>query len=158
QNRWRLHRPALREPAGGSFPLLDLVGLTGLSLAVEEGLALEGLSDADVDLAVRYALHELNGFPIWFERLLRAHPAPVRAMLKEVVRAEWTSTVEHHGIISRIPFEPEITANVLRELVVTELEGDPPGQLQTVHHAISALLRPNKLDRDLAPLLRTRVM
>ncbi len=157
QRWWRRHEPALRQPGDNSVALVDLAGLTGLSLEVERGLALANLSETEVERAIRYALYELNGFPSWFEQLRAAHPHRVRAVLEQVVKSEWLATIEHHGIISRAPYEPQGTAELVREIVVNELERAAPAHTRTVHYAIGALLIPTKLVRDAAPTLQKRV-
>jgi len=149
QRWWRQHEPSLPQPGNNTVLLVDLAGLTGLSLEIERGLALAALSDPEVERAVRYALCELNGFPVWFDALRAAHPVLVRAVLSQVVRAEWMATVEHHGVISRAPYEPGGTAELLRELVISELQESAPRHARTIHYVVAALLLSTKAGREI---------
>ena len=157
QRWWRRHEPSIAEPGNNLVSLVNLAGLTGLSLEVERGLDFATLTDAEVERATRYALYELNGFPIWFDALRRTHPSLVNAVLQQVVRAEWDAVVEHLGVIHRAPYEPLGTAEMVRELVITELERSAPGHVRAVHYAIGALLLPTKPARDVADILEHRV-
>jgi hypothetical protein len=153
QRWWRKHDPSPRQLGSNQVRFVDLAGLTGLSLEIERGLDLKALSDEEVDRAVRYALYELNGLPNWFDSLRVAHPLKVRSALQQIVHAEWAATVEHFGIIHRATFEPIGTAELVRELVIDELERGAPGHPRTVRDAVDSLLLPTKPVRDVGPLL-----
>ncbi len=157
QKWWRRHEPPLPQPGNHSIALVILAGLTGLSLEVERGLDFASLTDSEVERAVRYALYELNGFPLWFDAVLAAHPARTKTILEQVVRAEWSATAEHYGVISRAPYEPLRTAEVLRELVISELVRGAPGHARTVHYAIGALLLPTTSARDVTDIIERYV-
>jgi hypothetical protein len=157
QRWWRRHEPPLPEPGSNSVSLMNLAGLTGLSLEAERGLNFASLADAEVERAARYALYELNGFPVWFDDLVAAHPAQVRRLLAQVVASEWAATVEEHGVIARAPYEPSRTAELVRNLVIDELERGTPGHVRTVHYAVGALLLSAMPTRDVAPLLERGV-
>ncbi|NRA11974.1 MAG: hypothetical protein HRT57_08490, partial [Crocinitomicaceae bacterium] len=49
--------------------IIDTLGLIGMQIRVEDGLVFKTMSDSDVEMAFRFALTELNGFPDWFEML-----------------------------------------------------------------------------------------
>ena len=88
---WRRYTPPVRpENAKGSQPIpyALLVGLGGLVIEANGGKTwAERLTDNEVEIATRYALRELNGFPDWFPSLLQAKPEPVRRVLREEI--EW---------------------------------------------------------------------
>jgi hypothetical protein len=153
QRWWRRHEPPLPQPGSNSILLVNLAGLTGISLEVERGLDFARLADHEVERAARYALYELNGFPLWFDALVAARPSQVRPLLEKVVHQEWIATVENHGVIARAPYEPPATAELVRELVIAELERDAPGHARTVHHAVGALLLSTPPGRDVASIL-----
>jgi hypothetical protein len=70
---WRRYRPALRSEGTipNTTPIFIVFGLTGLAIEANETPRWpESLSDKEVELATRYALHELNGFPVWFPSLV----------------------------------------------------------------------------------------
>jgi hypothetical protein len=75
--QWRSYRPQLRSEGvdGNGIPYALIYGMVGLEIeAGEDGRGLEALTADDARHALRYAVWELNGFPIWFESLYRAHP------------------------------------------------------------------------------------
>jgi hypothetical protein len=155
---WRNHEPDPREPGETQYLLANVAGLTGLSLSIKDGLDVRSLSDADAAKAVRYALYELNGFPVWFEPLLEAHPTTVRRVLRGVIAREWASTQEHHGVISRAPYEPQHTAELIGQLVVAELAFGWPGHPRTDYHAVSALLAQSLPNDTVTQLIERQVL
>ena len=88
---WRRYTPPVRpENAKGSqtIPYALIVGLRGLAIEANGAETwAERLTDNEAEIATRYALRELNGFPDWFPSLLQAKPEPVRRMLREEI--EW---------------------------------------------------------------------
>jgi hypothetical protein len=158
QQWWKHHQPGIRAPGENTVLHADLAGLTGLSLAIQNGLELRALGEADAEKAVRYALFELNEFPDWFENLVEVHPTVVSRVLSGVVAAEWAATAEHHGIISWASREPERTSRLIRDLVLHELERAAPGHVRTIHYAIDVLLLPQTGTADLGALLERHAL
>jgi hypothetical protein len=59
----------------------EIFGLTGLDIGSRETPNWpSNITEADAQLAFRYAMHELNGFPDWMPRLFGAFPEVVRRM------------------------------------------------------------------------------
>lgn len=80
---WRKHAPKLvsEGAALNSTPLADIFGLAGLTIEAAEPPGLFGdLTPANAAVAFRYAMRELNGFPLWFPALSDAHLDVVKAM------------------------------------------------------------------------------
>jgi hypothetical protein len=154
---WRRHEPPLPEPGSPFIPTHNLIGLTGLSFEIEHGLDLQHLTDAEAERAARYALYELNGFPMWFDALVAAHPLQARSVLARAVHNEWVAKVENYGVIARARYEPSRTAELVRDLVILEIERDAPGHVRTVRHAVTALLLATLPGRDAASALHRHV-
>lgn len=78
---WRDDHPTLssEKPKGERNTLLVVwqLGLTAIYAEAEERGWATKLSDAEAQLAARYALIELNGLPQWIEPLCEAHPNAV---------------------------------------------------------------------------------
>lgn len=88
---WRKHVPQLVSEGAeiNSMPLPDLFGLAGLTIeAAETSGLMSTLSSAEAQVAFRYAMRELNGFPHWFADLCAAHPEVVTAMALTEVEFE----------------------------------------------------------------------
>lgn len=77
---WRTNTPELLSTGAtpNSTPNTTVFGLTGLLIESRETPNwAEQLTPQDAELAARYAMHELNGFPPWLPRLFAAHPEAV---------------------------------------------------------------------------------
>lgn len=88
---WRQNKPQLRleGAAPNRTPFTTIFGLTGLSIEARET---EGwpssLNGAEADIATRYALQELNGFPSWLPQLHDAFPSQILDVILKEVRHE----------------------------------------------------------------------
>jgi hypothetical protein len=95
---WRQNTPLLRsEGAVANTTLFSTIfGLTGLSIEARETADWpSALTPAEAELATRYALQELNGFPVWFPQLHKAFPSQVLdVLLKEIKHELSTETAE----------------------------------------------------------------
>lgn len=85
---WRRYRPQLASEGAplNKIPFSLVFGLAGLAMEARD---VENwpvnLSEAEAEIAFRYALRELNGFPPWFKGLYSAFPdLVVRLTLTEV--------------------------------------------------------------------------
>jgi hypothetical protein len=98
---WRRSRPFLLSEGGttGSTPFGLVFGLAGLAIEAREipNWAV-GLGPADAELAVRYALQELNGFPSWLPDVYAQHPDVVMdIVIKEIAHELATDTGERES-------------------------------------------------------------
>lgn len=81
---WRGYRPQLRSEgaAQNSVTTEVILGLAGITIEFsEEADAFNHMSQADVALATRYALMELNGFPSWLATLFNLQPETVAELV-----------------------------------------------------------------------------
>ncbi|WP_332856060.1 ATP-binding protein [Duganella sp. S19_KUP01_CR8] len=89
---WRRERPTLRyeRPVEqrGEFLSRWQLGLAAITAEAEDPAWISKLSVAEVELAVRYAPIELNGFPAWLESLAKEYPAEVERTLGPDLSAE----------------------------------------------------------------------
>lgn len=88
---WKRYIPSVRpdDPEGKrTIPPALQIGLSGLAMeAASSETWADRLTDNEAELATRYALWELNGFPDWFQTLLQAKYEPVGKVLREEI--EW---------------------------------------------------------------------
>jgi hypothetical protein len=96
---WRQHKPQLRSEgaAVNSTPFPTIFGLTGLAIEARESSKWpsNNLTPAEAELATRYALQELNGFPVWLPQLHEAFPSQVLdIILSEIQHELSTETFE----------------------------------------------------------------
>ena len=82
---WRGMRPTLRCErrfgAENTYLVVWTIGLMGIYAEAEEPLWATKLSRDEAELAVRYALLEINGLPGWLDSLAKAHPVTVEAVI-----------------------------------------------------------------------------
>ncbi|NMG42885.1 hypothetical protein GPA22_03930 [Aromatoleum toluvorans] len=77
---WRDHRPQLLSEGAqaNTTPFSVIFGLAGLAIEAREADGWpKGLLKAEVEVATRYALRELNGFPSWLPSLYVVYPETV---------------------------------------------------------------------------------
>lgn len=123
------------------------VGLTGLQTLWKEGLLnFESLSDEEVDLLVRYACNELNGFPEWFPPLICARQNAAAKTLEVVVAGEWDypTEMEHvHDVVAKLAWMPEPTEMLARVVLRRLLVGDPLNP-RMLEYALAVIVRASK--------------
>jgi hypothetical protein len=102
-------------------PNAIILGLTGLEIeARETNNWASSLSRLEAELACRYAVRELNGFPDWLPRLYAEHRAVVRTVLLREMRWE-IETAKNEEAIGYIISGLEPYGEWLREDVAEEL-------------------------------------
>lgn len=88
---WRRRKPGLSSEGApvNQRDFADVFGLTGLEIESQETPNWpSNLTDAEAELAFRYGMHELNGFPDWMPRLFAKFPELVRRMSLTEIRYE----------------------------------------------------------------------
>jgi hypothetical protein len=88
---WRRNTPKLRsEGAEANRTLFSTIfGLTALEMEAEDTASWpNGLNSQEAEIATRYAIYELNGYPAWMPKLYSAFPDAVTSVLMSEVRWE----------------------------------------------------------------------
>jgi hypothetical protein len=153
---WRTFTPLLphenKDP--NRVPHGLIVGLTGLHAAWVDGeLDFCAMPDTDVQLAMRYALNEINGFPLWLSALTEKRSEMVGRVFAECISHEWNYSSDlPHGpeSLQRFawtdgPVLPAVQTTVLSKLA----EGDPPN-IRVLNLALTLLM--NQTSPPLAEL------
>lgn len=121
-----------------------VVGLMGLQMLWHEGeLNFSVLSAEEVELLVRYACNELNGFPEWFPLLLVARQVDAAKPLEKAVMGEWSysAEMEHvHDVIAKLAWMPNPAA-ILAQVVMGRLSQSDPLHHQTLEYALAVIIR-----------------
>jgi hypothetical protein len=128
---WRDYVPKLRSEGApdNETPTAVIIGLTGLEIEAHETKDWpKNLSSAEVELACKYAAHELNGFPTWFPKLFETYSKIVSDFLMREIRYELsieTTDTETHYIISDVSWSgqwawDQIAPNIYEILKKTE--------------------------------------
>ncbi|MDX1296650.1 MAG: hypothetical protein R3260_00205 [Pseudomonas sp.] len=139
---WRYHRPQLLSEGAraNTTPFSVIFGLTGLSIeAREESDWFKGLSPADVDVATRFALLELNGFPSWLPALYIAYPETViDVVITEIDHELATDSPEcaSHYVLYDASWSGDWMWDRLAPLVLTRLR-KPPKNIDNLRYMLS---------------------
>jgi hypothetical protein len=120
------------------------VGLTGLQTLWRAGrLDFGAFSVDEVDLLVRYACNELNGFPEWFPALLGVRPDDVAKTLEKSLAGEWDypAEMEHvHDVVAKLAWMAE-PSPVLARLILSRLLVSDPQNQRMLEYALAVIVR-----------------
>lgn len=97
---WRHHRPKLLSDGAvqNNTPFAVVFGLTGLSIeAREEPNWINQFTSEDAEIATRFALNELNGFPAWLPTLFITYPNTVIDLVMQEVDFELKNQIGDQG-------------------------------------------------------------
>jgi len=155
---WRHHKPKLRSKGAppNKTPFSVIFGLTGLSIEARETVDWSNsLSSEEVDLACRYASHELNGFPTWFPRLFARHPKPVGNFL--LVEIEYELSIEKqdtntHYILSDVKWSGEWAWNQVAPRLMEILGANEPKNLTNLRDMLTIIHGASVTDDEIKTL------
>lgn len=161
---WRQFSPLLphENPEQNSVDNRLFVGLTGLqTLWRARKLNFEQSSIEEVNLLVRYACNELNGFPEWFPYLLAVRPDDVGRVLEVAAAGEWRypASMQHvHDVVAKLAWMHE-PVEVIARVVMSRLQTEDPLHPSMLDHALTVILRScNQVPDDLLDIARARVV
>lgn len=145
---WLLNEPPLphqKKPTEGTA-YSTIAGLAGIATAWREGsLDFRKLSLDEAKRATRYALSELNGFPIWFDDLIKAEPEAVRSVLFDCVACEWEVPADaqyHSLLINRLAWSNSAAVNLIKPIILRRLEDDEPKNTAVLRDAVRIVTTP----------------
>lgn len=153
---WRRYAaPTLAQGAkANSIPYSAMIGLVGLAI---ESAEVEHwpmtLSPAEVEIAFRHAMHELNGLPPWLPRLFETFPSQVTELALAEIRFE----LEHGSPENDYPYllhdinwsgqwAWDALAPGLSETILTKAPANP----RALRRVLNILLGSSLSDTDLA--------
>lgn len=147
KSAWRQFTPLLphEKPNPSQTDHHVIVGLAGLQAAFTDNeLDLKQLCEAEARLAVRYAVNELNGFPMWFSELANNHPQAVQDILAECIRGEWQFDAkrEHvHEVLSRLSWHGEGLLPLVKDSIIVQIQAGDPPNASILEMALTVLLK-----------------
>jgi len=124
---WRQHAPQLRSEgaAVNATPNSTIFGLTGLSIEARETVDWpSALTPTEAEIATRYALSELNGFPVWLPQLQKAFPSQVLdVLLKEIKHELSTETADDdsHNVLSDVSWHGDWVRDQIAPALIPQL-------------------------------------
>jgi hypothetical protein len=154
---WREKRPTLPserpQDAKNTYLMIWELGLTAIYAEAEDPNWFNKLSDEEAQLAARYALFELNGFPSWFDSLVRIHPKAFDLTLGNEISLELNSKISDQNnsiILHRISNVSQTVASLLVPRLSQWLENQddifteeviPSGLAYRLSHVLDVILK-----------------
>lgn len=142
---WRRYTPRLRSEgkASNSTPFSVIFGLTGLNIEARETENWAStLSTNDADIAFRYAMDELNGFPDWMPSLFSEFPDLIsQLLLKEVDRDLRIETAKHesHYVLSDLSWSGSWASQGIGPGIFERLKAREPKNLKNLGYMLNII-------------------
>jgi hypothetical protein len=160
---WRNYKPVLRSEGAeaNQTPAAVIFGLTGLEIESHESPSdLRVLSQSDAELATRYAMYELNGFPDWFQSLYETRKEIANKVILREIEYELSVGVpgtDTHYVLSDISWSAEWAWNDLALSFYKMLEGMEPKNDTHLHQLLKVIQGSQISDDDLGRLAASKV-
>ena len=104
---WKYYVPPVKSEYdhGNSIPYVIGLGLSGLEIIFnEEENWFQMFNSQLAEIATRYALHEINGFPKWFNALFVKFPKECMKLIKQEIDWEVKQNNENSYVIEKISY------------------------------------------------------
>jgi hypothetical protein len=142
---WRHYKPILQSEGAqpNTIPYAVIIGLAGIEIESNEVQNWPmNLSTGEVELACRYASHELNGFPTWLPLLFEIYSNSVCDFFMGEIRYELSIEkieTETHYIISDVSFSGQWAWNYIAPNVYKILDETEPQNLSNLEKLIKII-------------------
>jgi len=164
-NYWRDYRPRVRSEGISnpqSTPLAVVVGLSGLKMeARQEPQWPRNLTDEEAELACRYAMHEMNGFPNWLRRLHEVFSPIVEKMILNEIEWEisrYDGEESCHYVLDDIHWQLDWIKPIISDRLLSFLKRNEPKHDNSVHTALRILLSCRDINkRMLIDVAKTKI-
>jgi len=161
---WRTFVPELpHQKTNPSTTVNELiVGLTGIQAVFDDGnIDLSTIVPEDADLAVRYAVNDLAGFPPWMPDLVKHKPESVRKVLCECIRGEWETSQDSStdfSVMGKLVWHGDHVIPLIQDKLVELLSANDPENYSILVSTLLVLLRPeNPLTDQVADIAQNRI-
>jgi len=157
-NCWRRCTPQLiSEGAPRNSTLLSTIfGLVGLAIEASETPDWpRGLTERDAEIAFRYAMRELNGFPSWFPKLYESFPDLIRDLAAKEIGYELKSDVagqDGNYLLSDVAWSGQWLWDAIAPQLLTLIAQREPKNLNTLRQILTVLQGSSLADETLARL------
>lgn len=154
---WRQNSPLLRSQgaAANTTPLSTIFGLTGLAIEARETIAWpSSLGSEEAEIATRYALQELNGFPVWLPLLHKAFPSQVLDILLQEIKYELsseTATEDSHYALANVAWHGDWLWDQIAPLLLPELRAKRVNT-RNLGHLLAIINRSSVADKVIATI------
>ncbi len=151
---WRKYNPKIQseqnEDQKGT-PNAVIIGLSGLMMEAQSNPDWpKGLSEDEARLACRYAVEELNGFPIWLEILHSAFPGIVEERILSEIEWEFTKfngDSPCHYVLDDVNWHTDWLKPKITHSILSYLDKYEPRHDDTVKKALEIVLANPNLNK-----------
>ncbi|WP_312807211.1 hypothetical protein [Comamonas sp.] len=161
---WRRYRPMLASEGAplNSTPFKVIFGLAGLMIesTEAENWAIQ-LSNYEIEIAFRYAMHELNGYPVWFSAVFARSPSTVRDLMLIEVDYELRIGVAEQDtnyVIYDIANYGEWLWDSLAPFLLSRLAAIEPKNIRNLQFLLSVIQGSNMNDEVVRSFARSRAI
>lgn len=128
---WRTMVPSVgseREPEEkNTYLVVWTLGRLGIYAEAEDPTWSQNLSDAEATLVARYALIELNGFPVWLSDVVRNFPIQISTViggeLDDELGGPSSDAIAHSSLLQALRYGPANVALLLQPRLIQWLNG-----------------------------------
>lgn len=151
---WRGFKPILKsEMAEQSNSILWEwhIGLSGIEMEYHENPCqfVSKLSPEEAEIAARYALKEMNEFPVWLPEIYHAHPQTVENIFKQEIAWQLTGECdEHHYVLHDTFYRAGWLHPAISDWLLDELSKNPPKNQQSLKYALGIVLATESVDAN----------
>lgn len=147
---WRSYEPQVPHECEkpDSTPCSAIMGLAGLNHDFADGLDAAQLSSEEVRFAARYAVWELNAFPVWLARLAEAHSDAVATALRPSVIADLMHAdegIRSNNVLAKLPRAGEFVRKALAPIVAKQLRAEDPPMVSALAFALDVVISEGEL-------------
>lgn len=142
---WRRNKPKLISEGAqpNSVQFSTIFGLTGLAIEAREVAGWpNALNAADAELAFRYAMRELNGFPHWLPRLFSKFPDVIVRMSLQEIRHELATEEEEkesHYLLSDLNYTGDWLWDAIGPRLYETISAYEPKNLTNLDHILNII-------------------
>jgi hypothetical protein len=124
------------------------VGLTGIQVEISDcDLEFPSFSQDEANLAARYGVNELNGFPSWIDGLAVNYPTAVQSVLSQCISGEWAFPANReqvYEVMNKMVWRGENLVPLVQDHIIALLRTGDPLNLKVLEFALSIILNADK--------------
>ena len=142
---WRTYTPPLPHETNskGSIEYGVLVGLTGIAIELSEDKLLENITEKDAEIAVHYALKELNSFSYWLIDIAKIYPNSVSKILNKCIINDFSASLEENFpdvILRKLSYSDKILKKLCSPIILKLLGTKKLLNIQILNYSLSIIL------------------
>ena len=161
---WRKRKPKLVSEGAplNAIYIQEIFGLVGLSIeASERSDWVSSISDKEIELAFRFAMHELNGFPSWLPKLYERFPDLIRDLSLKEIRFELANDSaedDRHYLLSDVSWSGKWIWNGIAPELLETVSRCEPKNLSNLRHVLTVVQGSSLPDEAIARVAESKAL